>query len=219
MPWILGVGRWASTSLDDDSLTGADINLPDRRGELERIVNAHALRMRGRARVIADDFLQERLRQRQAGHVRALEEERADAILRPQRAGDVDGHLSADQAPEVERAAALLLLRDGVEIDSRLAGDLAVADHRDARVGDARGEQRFGAVREPRVQLALAYLRFLRSRLLDGVALNDDLRDLSREHIGLLLRDRRSLNRRQGENDAENRGGSSGHAVHSGLAF
>src|SRR2546423_14863262 len=118
MPWILGVGRWASTSLDDDSLTGADINLPDRRGELERIVNAHALRMRGRARVIADDFLQERLRQRQAGPVRALEEDRAAAILRPQRAGDVFRHRSSDPAPEVGRAAALVLLRDGVAIES-----------------------------------------------------------------------------------------------------
>src|SRR6185369_1570635 len=77
---------------------GADINLANRRGQLERIVNLHALRMRWRAGVVADHFLQEGFRQRQTGDVRALELEVADTVAGTQRASNGVGNFQLESA-------------------------------------------------------------------------------------------------------------------------
>src|SRR5919201_3623929 len=74
-------------SLNDYGLTSLDLDLADARGECKPIVEPDAGRVLGRARIIADDFLQYQLRHRHTGNRGRLEEKLADAVARLQHAG------------------------------------------------------------------------------------------------------------------------------------
>ena len=140
----------------DDGLALADLDLPDLRGQRERIVEVDALRI---ARRCASSTTPA-----PAGATSAPARRRCPPA--PARSGPgrpcvrrmpvtVTGTRPPSRLQGSSAPPDALRLADRVEVDGRRPADLPVADDRDLWVGHARRQQRPGAIGEPGVELAL----------------------------------------------------------------
>src|SRR5688572_12097296 len=127
--------------LNDDRLSLTDLDLPDACRQLERVIQADALRVIRRAGVIRHEFLQQRLRERHARDVGLLQLESALSVPGVQNARHGQRHSAAKEAPEIERPTGRSLLADRLEVDRRTAGEPAVADDRDLRLREPLGQE------------------------------------------------------------------------------
>ena len=146
-----------------------------RGGKLERVVHVDAGGVLRGARVVAEQLLQQGLRDGDAGDLRGLELERPTPsfVDEPARRGE---RQPAGQVAQRIGPAALLLFAHGVEIDDGPAADAAVAERVERRIDDADRDLRPRVVLEVGVQLVVGDLRGRRlgcDRLggLDGLAL------------------------------------------------
>src|SRR5437660_10344147 len=101
--------------LYDDGLTAFDLDFADAGRQLERIVEADVAGLVVRARIVADDFLQQHLRHRHAADARRLELEAADAVARLQHAGRRDRQPARQVRDRIEQARRFSLAAHRVE--------------------------------------------------------------------------------------------------------
>ena len=182
------VSRWITGRSSTVALPTRD--LANRGGQLERLVHVDAGRILRRARVVAEELLQERLGDRDAGDLRRLELELAHAVLRRERAG------GGDRQPSREIA----------DTDRSSRASSACARRRDRR-GRARSRGRrrarcsFGSTmptgtwrpawnsRYEFTSTSVTCVDARRGRAGASGVPSDDLRQLGLEAVGVLLRE------------------------------